>query len=89
MDRAPELIEQSLKAEAGGPAPMPVVLPARAPLMGRLGWTAFLVALIAVCAVAPLLNLAVPPASPFHLSDYGVALLGKIMCFAICALASA
>ena len=40
-----------------------------------------------VCAVAPALNLWVPAGSPLHLSDYAVALLGKIMCYAICALA--
>ena len=51
------------------------------------GWTAFLVALIAVCAIAPVLNLVVPEGSAFHMSDYAVALVGKIMCYAICALA--
>jgi urea transport system permease protein len=56
-------------------------------ILTRRGWTAFVIALIAVCAVAPLLNLAVPQSSPFHLSDYGVALVGKIMCYAIAALA--
>jgi urea transport system permease protein len=40
-----------------------------------------------VCAVAPVLNLVVPEGSVFHLSDYAVALVGKIMCYAICALA--
>ncbi len=64
-----------------------VQLPAPAPLLTRTGWTAFIVALIVVCAVAPALNLWVPAGSPLHLSDYAVALLGKIMCYAICALA--
>ena len=63
------------------------VLPARAPVLGRAGWGVFLVALIAVCAVAPLLNLWVPAGSALHLSDYAVALIGKIMCYAIVALA--
>ena len=62
-------------------------LPAPAPLLTRTGWSAFAAALIVVCAVAPLLNLWVPAGSPLHLSDYAVALLGKIMCYAICALA--
>ena len=72
------------------PAAMPapaVALPARPPLLSRTGWTAFAVALLVVCALAPVLNLWVPQGSLFHLSDYGVALVGKIMCFAICALA--
>jgi len=69
------------------PSSSSVQLPAPAPLLTRSGWTAFIVALIVVCAVAPALNLWVPAGSPLHLSDYAVALLGKIMCYAICALA--
>jgi len=65
----------------------PVVLPERPPLLSRTGWAAFLVALIVVCAVAPVLNLALPAEHPLHLSDHMVTLLGKIMCYAICALA--
>ena len=66
---------------------MNTLLPPRAPLLTRTGWGAFLAALIAVCALAPVLNLWVPQGSAFHMSDYAVALVGKIMCFAICALA--
>ncbi len=64
-----------------------IALPSRGPLLTGKGWTAFFVALIAVCALAPVLNIAVPAGSPLHLSDYAVALVGKIMCYAICALA--
>jgi len=64
-----------------------VSLPAPGPLLTRKGWSAFIVALLVVCAVAPMLNLLVPADSPLHLSDYMVGLLGKIMCYAICALA--
>ncbi len=64
-----------------------IVLPSRGPLLTRTGWSSFIVALLVVCAVAPLLNLVVPEGSVFHLSDYMVGLLGKIMCYAICALA--
>ncbi|MFZ9407216.1 MAG: urea ABC transporter permease subunit UrtC [Burkholderiaceae bacterium] len=56
-------------------------------LLSRKAWTAFLAALIAVAALAPILNLLVPTDSLFHLSDYAVSLIGKIMCYAICALA--
>ncbi|MCE3271523.1 MAG: inner-rane translocator [Ramlibacter sp.] len=90
-----------LRERAGGegsarpdphPSPLPqagegVILPSRPPLLTRTGWTAFLAALVAVCAFAPLLNLVVPESSAFHMSDYAVALVGKIMCYAICALA--
>ncbi len=64
-----------------------VHLPAKGPLLTRGGWSAFMMALIAVCALAPVLNLWVPEGSMFHMSTYVVALLGKIMCYAICALA--
>ena len=36
-----------------------------------------LIALVAICILAPLLNLAVPTTSAFHLSDYAVALIAK------------
>ncbi|MBC7648920.1 MAG: urea ABC transporter permease subunit UrtC [Vitreoscilla sp.] len=65
----------------------PLNLPAREPLLSRTGWAAFLVALIIVCALAPVLNLVVPDGSAFHLSDFAISLIGKIMCYAICALA--
>ena len=76
----------SSPSTAGAAAPA-LQLPAPAPLLTHTGWSAFAAALIVVCAVAPLLNLWVPADSPLHLSDYAVALLGKIMCYAICALA--
>ena len=65
----------------------PACLPTPQPLLSRSGWALFLSAVVAICAIAPLLNLALPPDSPLHMSDYLVALLGKIMCYAICALA--
>ena len=40
-----------------------------------------------LCGVAPLLNQAVPASSPFHLSDYGIALIGKYLCYGMLALA--
>jgi len=47
--------------------------------------------LVAVAAVllllAPLLHLAFPPGHVLHLSEFYVGLLGKFLCFAICALA--
>ncbi len=46
-----------------------------------------LIALVAITVLAPILNLVVPEGHPLHLSDYAVALIGKIMCYAICALA--
>jgi urea transport system permease protein len=56
-------------------------------LLGKRGWLAIALATLVVAVLAPMLNLVVPESSPFHLSDYAVALIGKIMCYAICALA--
>jgi urea transport system permease protein len=44
-------------------------------------------ALITVAVLVPVLNLMVPQGSAFHLSDYAVQLIAKIMCYAIAALA--
>jgi urea transport system permease protein len=68
-------------------ATAPINLPPRPTVLSRTGWTAYIVSVIAVCTVAPLLNLVVPGDSFLHMSDYAVALVGKIMCYAICALA--
>ena len=62
-------------------------LPKAPALLGTRGWIFFLTALITICMVVPVLNLWVPVDSVLHMSDYAVALVGKIMCYAICALA--
>ncbi|HEU0221331.1 MAG TPA: urea ABC transporter permease subunit UrtC, partial [Paracoccaceae bacterium] len=46
----------------------------------------FLVLVLGAAVLVPALNLAVPPGSPFHVSDYLVPLLGKYLCFALLAL---
>jgi urea transport system permease protein len=51
---------------------------------GKLGVVA---AMAVVAVLVPILNLVVPTGSVFHLSDFYVTLIGKIMCYAICALA--
>jgi len=55
--------------------------------LGVRGWTGVLSALVVVAVLVPLLNLAVPAGSTWHLSDFYVSLVGKILCYAICALA--
>jgi urea transport system permease protein len=59
-----------------------------APLIRALdrGAGAFLVVLAAVAVLVPLLNLAVPPSSGWHLPTYLVALWGKYICYALLAL---
>ena len=61
--------------------------PRRGLLLGPRAWAGVLAAVISVTVLAPVLNLLVPAGQLFHLSDYAVALIGKIMCYAICALA--
>jgi len=68
--------------------PLPTPFAARrGTFLGLKGWIGVLAALAVVAVVVPVLNLAVPAGSALHMSDYAVALVGKIMCYAICALA--
>src|SRR5471030_3041431 len=56
-------------------------------LYGAKGWAAIGAFMLVVLVVFPVFNLVVPKDSAFHLSDYFVALAGKIMCYAMVALA--
>jgi urea transport system permease protein len=56
-------------------------------LFGPRGWSGVLAAVVTITVLVPVLNLWVPAASALHLSDFYVGLLGKILCYAICALA--
>ena len=56
-------------------------------LYGARGWAALGAAAALLFVVVPVLALAVPDGSPFHVSQYWVTLIGKIMCYGIVALA--
>jgi urea transport system permease protein len=56
-------------------------------MLGAKGWSAVGAATVTMAVLVPLLNLGIPEGQIFHLSDYHVSLLGKILCYAICALA--
>ena len=56
-------------------------------LYGLRGWILIGCFSFILFAVFPVLSLATPPDSPFHLSQYWVTLIGKIMCYAIVAIA--
>jgi urea transport system permease protein len=58
-----------------------------AKLYDRRAWLWLAVFAAIIFLVIPLLRLVVPPASPLHVSDYYVLLIGKIMCYAMVALA--
>ncbi len=55
-------------------------------LFSRPAWSAIIVAVI-VLALLPVLNLSFPEGHALHVSAYGVALIGKFMCYALAALA--
>jgi len=54
---------------------------------GLRRWGGVWLALVVIALVVPVANLAVPAGSAFHLGEYAVQLVAKIMCYAICALA--
>jgi urea transport system permease protein len=54
-------------------------------IIDRGAWI-FLILLAAVTVLVPLLNLLLPPSSPFHVPTYLVALFGKYICYALLAL---
>ncbi|TAK46174.1 MAG: urea ABC transporter permease subunit UrtC [Betaproteobacteria bacterium] len=56
-------------------------------LYGARGWAALGVLAAILFVVFPALSLGVPAGSPFHLSQYWVTLIGKIMCYAVVAIA--
>src|ERR1700687_5558514 len=65
----------------------PLVLPARQPMLSSVSWRVLIIGVIAVLALVPICSMLVPASNPFHLSAYALTLVGKIMCYAICALA--
>ena len=64
-----------------------ITLPHAPRLLSPLGWEVFGGVLFTIGLLIPVLNLWLPTTHPLHMSDFTVALVGKIMCFAICALA--
>jgi urea transport system permease protein len=53
----------------------------------RTAWAAYALAAIVLFVVFPVCNLVVPAGGALHISDFWITLLGKIMCYAIVALA--
>jgi len=56
-------------------------------MFGPAGWLALAAAALALLVLFPVLSLAVAQDSSFHVSAYWITLIGKIMCYAIVALA--
>lgn len=75
-------------ASASPAAPRFVLgLPPRPALLSRRAWLALVALCIAVGIGVPLAALVAPESSAFHLSSYAMTLAGKLMCYAIAALA--
>ncbi len=70
---------------------VPLAEPAAGPLLARYlprgAWVFYGVAALLIFVVVPAGNLLAPPQSAWHVSDFTVTLVGKIMCYAIVALA--
>ncbi len=62
-------------------------LPPHAALLPRNSWIALIALIIAMGIVMPVSALVLPETSAFHLSAYAMTLVGKLMCYAIGALA--
>jgi len=56
-------------------------------LYSSKAWATLAIALAVVCVIFPVFNLLVSETSVFYISDYTVALCGKILCYAFVALA--
>ena len=72
------------------PSPVASANPVNAPPRGLLSgkaWGGVPAATVVVALLVPVLNLAVPAGSAFHLSEYAVQLIAKITCCALAALA--
>ena len=80
-------LNSSMNPISPTPAPTSPVTPPIGGLLTGRHWGVLLSTVVIVAVLVPVLNLLVPAGSAFHLSDYAVQLIAKIMCYAICALA--
>lgn len=64
-----------------------LAVPERQPLFSRRGWLALAVVVVLAAVVVPVCALLLPDTHPLHLSAYALTLIGKIMCFALAAIA--
>jgi urea transport system permease protein len=67
--------------------PKSLALPSRQPVLGPAAWRILAPAFFLILALVPICSMVVPESHPFHLSAYALTLVGKIMCYAIGALA--
>ena len=75
------------RGHGGNAAPFRLGLPERPALLSRPAWWGLVGVVIIVAFLVPLSALVIPQDSVFHLSIYAITLAGKLMCYAIAALA--
>ena len=56
-------------------------------LMGSSRWRGYAAAIVFLCVLVPVLNLVVPPGHLLHVSDFTISIGGKMLCYAMVALA--
>ena len=67
--------------------PKSLALPSRQQVLSPTTWGILIPACFLILALVPICSILVPESSPLHLSAYALTLVGKIMCYAIGALA--
>lgn len=70
-----------------GSAPFALAVPERQPLFTARGWLALAIIAVVMAIGVPVCALVLPEGHPLHLSAYALTLIGKIMCFALAAIA--
>jgi urea transport system permease protein len=76
----------TLPPEIAVPSESPRIAPRHA-LLTRGGWAMLIATAYVLLLLIPAMNLLLPASHPLHVSDFFVTLVGKIMCYAIVALA--
>ncbi len=80
-------VAEDARAGADAPAPRALASEPGARLLPGWGWAVLALFVLASCVLVPWLSLGLPRASAWHLSSYWVGLAGKILCYAMVALA--
>lgn len=78
---------RSFQSKSSNGAPFRLSVPERQPLFSRKVWLALVILTLVVAVGVPICALVIPEGHPLHLSAYALTLIGKIMCFALAAIA--
>ena len=78
---------RSFQSNSSNGVPFRLSVPERQPLFSRKVWLALVILTLVVAVGVPICALVIPEGHPLHLSAYALTLIGKIMCFALAAIA--